>query len=106
MHFSCLLTLPLLISISVAAQATDYICFESRLSTLVVNKNPFPRPVLFQQLPFHENGIDLTHIVPPPRFRVQERILVDASEFSLLRPLRWRDCHRVDVDANGLIRIH
>jgi hypothetical protein len=86
MYLLRLLALPLLISLCVAplAMAGDGMCMQAL-------ENPFPRPILFQQLPtvpFHRDGINLTHIIPPPEFRAHLK-MVDARGVSLFRTPFW-----------------
>jgi len=110
-----LLILPLLISVCVAAQPVPgnvkllgkrYACVEPEPQAEPAwIKNLFPRPVLFQRLPtssFHQDGMSLARIVPPPEFRVDDFTVVDTSGVTLLGP-RWHLCHGIYV-ANG--RIH
>jgi hypothetical protein len=86
MYLIRLLALPLLISLCVAplAIAGNDMCMQAL-------ENPFPRPILFQQLrtvPFHQDEINLTHIIPPPEFGAHLK-MVDARGVSLFRTPLW-----------------
>ena len=106
-YLSRLWAFPLLISICVAPLA---MAGNNSIVCLVALKNPFIRPI--QQLPaatFAQNRINLTHIIPPPGFRVHLTML-DSSGVSLFRTPRWApmtggvSCER--IARGGAFSIH
>ncbi len=104
MHISRFLILLLLVSVCFAAQVPGnlrqdgnvYICVGPETVQTSWN-NPFPRPS------FSQNGISLTHIVPPPEFRAHD-ITVDVRGASLLgslsrTPLEAISCQVIHSDG-------
>jgi len=88
-----------------------YVCFDIPLPVM---RNPFPprtqvQPTLFLNTdPIHRDQIDLTHIAPPPEFRVLHRAAVGMKGFDLV-PFRWDpsfNCQMGDVEANGSVSFH
>jgi hypothetical protein len=59
-------------------------------------ENPFHRPA------FGQNGISLTHIVPPPEFRGHDLTRVDASEVGLFRTPRKLISHGQGIHSDEL----
>ena len=81
------------------------ICLPGELSFV---PSPFPRLVTFPLSPttvFHVDGVDLTHVIAPPKFRTSNPKAVGATADILQTP-RWPndEPHRVGPSPGGTDR--